>query len=113
MSNEQSPIPELNAEQVEYVQHVLTLAKARNTRFEQAQRRRQLLANYIGHDEMPPPGPVRDRLELIKGGAEKVIRLLGSLGEAFNAAHPDDTCTAHDFVDILMTAAKSVRSAIE
>jgi hypothetical protein len=104
------PIETTPDERLDYIQKVLAATKNRNTRFDTAMKRRLLLAGYVASNEMPPPGPALNRLEFIKGGAEKVIHLLGSLGEAFNATYGDDIATVPDLADILSTALANLRA---
>lgn len=99
-------------DRIEYVQKVLAMVKKRDTRFKNAQKRRALLASYVAANEMPPPGPARIRMEFIHEGAQKVIHLLGSLGEAFNATYGDDVVTIADLLDILGTASANMRSKL-
>ena len=105
------PAPD-QKDRIEYLQKVLTLVKKRDTRFKNAQKRRALLASYVSADEELPPGPARLRLAFIHEGAQKVIHLLGSLGETFNAAYNDDVVTIADLLDILATAQSNMRAKL-
>jgi hypothetical protein len=86
--------------QIKFANEVLySLLTTQKKRLENSVQKRNALMASIDRGE----NPTGYRADFLRDSAKRVLMELASIAKDFNDAHPDDRCTAQDFVDILNT----------
>lgn len=86
--------------QIKFANEVLyNLLTTQKKRLENSVQKRNALMASIDRGETP----TGYRADFLRESAQRILIELGAIARDFNAAHPDDRCTAQDFVDVLNT----------